>query len=59
MSKEENMVDVISAQCLDSEHWRIKYRISTIVFDDIFKRVTRLGTSDYVPAKKPVEPNKK
>jgi hypothetical protein len=40
----KNMVDIISCECLDAEHWRIKYKISTIVFDDIFKRVTRLGT---------------
>jgi hypothetical protein len=41
----KNIVDVISCKCLDAEHWRIKYKISTIVFDDIFKRVTRLESS--------------
>ena len=40
----KNMVNVISCECLDAEHWPIKYTISGITFDDIFKRVTRLGS---------------
>jgi hypothetical protein len=49
---EKNMVDVISCECLDAEHWRIKYKISGLKFDDIFRRVTRLDCVDSSRSKK-------
>jgi hypothetical protein len=42
----KNMVDVISCECLDAKHWRIKYKVSELIFDDIFERVTRLETKE-------------
>jgi hypothetical protein len=51
----KNMVDVISCECLDADHWRIKYKISGLKFDDIFKRVTRVNSTT---AKAPDQSNK-
>lgn len=46
LSSTKNMVDIVSCECLDSKHWRIKYKVSGLIFDDVFKRVTRLDCVD-------------
>jgi len=37
-----NEIKIVKAICLDSEHWRIKYNVGSLLYDDVFKRVCHL-----------------